>query len=256
MEWFNNPWVVGIGGSILSGILISFISRKFFSRKDRREYDQKFQSANREIIYALRSGIAEGHVPDRRTVQFLINATARKYAVDESDLYDPTQIGEELTKEIMDSSFISANTKQEYCKQLDSLSPSPPLQVREEPVEYRAGKPSPPLQVREEPVDYRAEKPRPDLAEYRSRMVWTMSMMIGVMTAIMTMAVVFFNFPKGDTIDLKFGSIQLLLPTIVAFITLLTMGMLMLFRDEYQRLARRREEAKENGHQETSEETR
>ena len=206
----------------------------------------------------------------------MINATARKYAVDQSDLYDPTQIGEELTKEIMDSSFISANTKQEYCKQLNSLSPRPPLQVREETVEYsrarkprpplqvreetvvygRAKKPRPPLQEKEEAVEYRAEKLRPDLAEYRSRMVWMMSMMIGVMTAIMTMAVVFFNFSKGDTIDLEFGSLQLLLPTIVAFITLLTMGMLMLFRNEYQRLARRREEAKENGHQEISEETR
>lgn len=276
MEWLNGPWVVGIGGGVLSGILVSAIFRLFFSGKDSREYVQKLQSANREIIYALRPGIAEGHVPDWQAVQSLINATARKYAVDQSDLYDPTQIGEELTKEIMDSSFISANTKQEYCNQLDSLSPIPPLEEKEEAVKYgRAGKPRPPLQVKEETVgysraekpippleekgeavEYRAEKPRPDLAEYRSRMVWTMSMMIGVMTAIMTMAVVFFNFPKGDTIDLKFGSIQLLLPTIVAFITLFMMGMLMLFRNEYQRLARRREEAKENGHQETSEETR
>ncbi len=256
MEWLNGPWVVGIGGGILSGILVSVIFRLFFSGKDSREYVQKLQSANREIIYALRPGIAEGHVPDWQAVQSLINATARKYVVDQSDLYDPTQIGEELTKEIMDSSFISANTKQEYCNQLDSLSPIPPLQVREETVEYRAEKPRPPLQEKEEAVEYRAEKPRPDLAEYRSRMVWMMSMMIGVMTAIMTMAVVFFNPSKGDTIDLKFGSLQLLLPTIVAFITLFMMGMLMLLRNEYQRLARRREEAKENGHQETSEETR
>ena len=88
MEWLNNPWVI----SILGGILVFFISRILLSRKDRGEYGQKLQSANREVIYALRPGIAEGHVPDLRTVQFLINATARKYAVDESDLYDPTQI--------------------------------------------------------------------------------------------------------------------------------------------------------------------
>ena len=149
------------------------------------------------VGYALRPGIAEGHVPDRRAVQSLINATARKYAVDKSDLYDPTQIGEELTKEIMDSSFISANTKQEYCNQLDSLSPIPPSHLREEAVEDSAG------------------KPRSDLSEYRSRMVWMMSMMIGIMTAMMTMAVGFFNFSKGDTIDLESESIQLLLPTIV-----------------------------------------
>jgi len=141
MEWLNGPWVVGIGGGILSGILVSVIFRLLFSGRDSREYVQKLQSANREIIYALRPGIAEGHVPDRQAVQSLISATARKYAIDKNDLYDPTQIGEELTKEITDSSFISANTKQEYCNQLDSLSPLLPSQVREEAVEYRPGKP-------------------------------------------------------------------------------------------------------------------
>ncbi|MCY3541989.1 MAG: hypothetical protein OXH31_08825, partial [Gammaproteobacteria bacterium] len=212
MEWLNDPWVVGIGGGILSGILVSFISRKFFSRRDRREYNQKLQSANREIIYALRPGIAEGHVPGRRTVQSLINSTARKYAIDESDLYDPIQIGEELTKEIMDSSFISANTKQEYCKQLDSLAPISPPEVREEASEISE------------------LKPRTDLAEYRSRMVWMMSMMIGVMTAMMTMAVGFFNSPKGDGLELEL--LSLLLPTIIAFVTILMGAMLMLFRNE------------------------
>ena len=222
MEWLNDPWVVGIGGGILSGILVSFISRKFFSRRDRREYNQKLQSANREIIYALRPGIAEGHVPGRRTVQSLINSTARKYAIDESDLYDPIQIGEELTKEIMDSSFISANTKQEYCKQLDSLAPISPPEVREEASEISE------------------LKPRSDLAEYRSRMVWMMSMMIGVMTAMMTMAVGFFNSPKGDGLELEL--LSLLLPTIIAFVTILMGAMLMLFRNESQRLARKKAE--------------
>ena len=112
MDWLNNPWVIGIGGGILSGLLVTLISRVVLSRRDSDEYTQKLQSANREIVYALRPGVSEGYVPDRQVVTFLINATARKYSVDTGDLLDPAAIGEELAKEIMDSSFISASTKQ------------------------------------------------------------------------------------------------------------------------------------------------
>ena len=212
-EWLSNPWGIGIGGGILSGLVVTVVSRRVFSRGDRGEYIQKLQSANREIIYALRPGISEGHGPDRRVVESLINATARKYAVDKSDLHDATQIGEELAKEIMDSSFISAKTKREYCNQLDSLTQEPAV------------------------VSGARLRPRSDLAEYRSRMAAMMSVTLGVTTAVMTVAIIFYDtFDAGTT-----EPIASLLPVIVALFTTFVVAMSMLLRNTFRRLAYKEE---------------
>ena len=33
LDWLNNPWIVGIGGGTLSGLLVTFVSRKVLSRR-------------------------------------------------------------------------------------------------------------------------------------------------------------------------------------------------------------------------------
>jgi hypothetical protein len=121
MEIFNNAWVIGIGGGILSGLIVTLITRYIFSKKDNKEYAQKISTVNREVIYALRPGISEGHIPDNEVLSSLVNATARKYKVERSDAYQAKQIAEELIKEIMDSSFISSETKKNYCETLAHL---------------------------------------------------------------------------------------------------------------------------------------
>lgn len=121
MEIFNNSWVVGIGGGILSGLIVTLITRYLFSKKDNKEYAQKVSTVNREVVYALRPGISEGHIPDNEVLSSLINATARKYKVERGDVYQAKQIAEELIKEIMDSSFISSETKKNYCETLAHL---------------------------------------------------------------------------------------------------------------------------------------
>lgn len=121
MEILNNPWFVGIGGGILSGLVVAYISRYIFSRRDSREYVQKTIQANNEVLYAIRPGISEGIIPSNATIIRLIEATARRYGVDESDMHDLNAVSSELTKEVMDSSFISAQTKQEYCEKLTQI---------------------------------------------------------------------------------------------------------------------------------------
>ena len=220
MDWLNNPWVIGIGGGILSGLLVTFISRIILSRRDSGEYTQKLLSANREIVYALRPGVSEGYVPDRRVVIFLINATARKYSVDTGDLFDPAKIGEELAKEIMDSSFISASTKQEYCKQLTPLTTVPAELVGET-------------------ADASAERAasRSDLASYRARMVAVASVMLGTTAAMMTM-VLTVSDGFGDA-NATVESFDLLVPSGVALLATVMAAAMMLVR---RRLPRRRSE--------------
>ncbi|AQP98862.1 hypothetical protein B0W48_03045 [Pseudoalteromonas aliena] len=121
MDIFNNSWVIGIGGGILSGLIVTLITRYLFSKKDNKEYAQKVSTVNREVVYALRLGISEGHIPDNEVLASLINATARSYKVERGDVYQAKQIAEELIKEIMDSSFISSETKKNYCETLAHL---------------------------------------------------------------------------------------------------------------------------------------
>lgn len=91
------------------------------SRREDREYREKLGNANREIIYGVRPGISEGQIPTNEVLEALTNSTARRYKVAPTDLYRPSEIAEELIKEVMDSSFLSSIQKSEYCAKLVPL---------------------------------------------------------------------------------------------------------------------------------------
>lgn len=210
--FLNNPWVIGIGGGIFSGFIVTLASRAILSRRDQREYNQKVLSANREAIYAVRLGISEGHIPDATVVEALIEATSRKYGVDSGDLYEPSEIAQELIKEVMDSSFISSSTKEEYCGKLSSLfKPSIPEKV----VELK--------KVSNE----RILRDSSSIEDYRSRMVWMMSMMMGILVAMMTVVLA---FTKTGVIENKVSifkdKIAILVPMLLALVST-TLGVLM-----------------------------
>ena len=121
MDFFSNPWVIGIGGGVLSGLLVTLITRYLFSKRERREYLQKIATANNEIIYAIRPAIAEKAIPSNEMLEALFSATARKYSVDESDLYSKVGLANELIKEVMDNTFLSSQQKVDFCELLASL---------------------------------------------------------------------------------------------------------------------------------------
>jgi hypothetical protein len=124
MELLNNPWIIGIGGGVLSGIFVAIVTRLIFSKRDSREYLQKLRAANQEVIYAIKPGISEGVIPSSDVVIHLISATSRRYDVDRELMYSVNEIASELIKEVMDSSFISASIKQEFCEKLSNLLPA------------------------------------------------------------------------------------------------------------------------------------
>ena len=121
MDFLSNPWVIGIGGGVLSGLLVTLITRYLFSKRERREYLQKVATANNEIIYAIRPAIAEKVIPSNEMLDALFSATARKYSVDRSDLYGRMSLVNELIKEVMDNTFLSSQQKMEFCDLLSTL---------------------------------------------------------------------------------------------------------------------------------------
>ena len=200
MEILNNPWLVGIGGGVLSGLIVALVTRFLFSRRENREYLQRVSAVNREIVYALRPGISEGEIPSEEVLQSLINATSRKHKVDASDAYSSRQIAEELIKDIMDSNFISAETKKSYCDNLAHL-----------------------VKGRQDEEIKKLRKPEHGQAasELRQRMVMQMSMVMGITVSMMTMATVFISglAERSDFARTPFSELgSVILPTMVALI--------------------------------------
>jgi|SRR5690554_169795 len=228
MEVFTNTWVVGIGGGILSGLIVTVITRYLFSKKDNSEYMQKVSTVNREILYALRPGISEGHIPDEAILSALANSTARKYRVERNDIYQPKQIAEELIKEIMDSSFISSDTKNSYCETLSHL-------IKESPPE-------------KDDLALKAEVKSAE-SDYRQRLNERMSMVLGLTAAMITMLVSFQSFvgksaintPLKEVFDLIVPTMTILTATLVAMATMLMTV----------RLRRLKEDRKGSGRNET-----
>jgi ABC-type multidrug transport system fused ATPase/permease subunit len=121
MSWLLNPWIVGVGGGVISGLLVTAITRYLFAKRERREYRQKVETANNEIIYTIRPAIAEKVIPSNAMLEALFSATARKYSVNSNDLLSRVGLANELMKEVMDNTFLSSQQKVVFCELLAAL---------------------------------------------------------------------------------------------------------------------------------------
>jgi hypothetical protein len=119
-DW-SNPWFVGIGTAVLSGLAVNYISRTLWSRRDDSEYGQKIDAANNEVLYALRPSVAEASMPTKAIIESLVRATARKYVLKHESLMPLEDIADALIKEVMDSSFISHEQKVKYCTEIEAI---------------------------------------------------------------------------------------------------------------------------------------
>lgn len=219
MSWLNNAWTIGIGTGLLSGFLVTWITHRFLSKKENREYAQKVLGANREIIYAIRPGISEGQIPSREVIIALTNATARRFGISPSNLYRPHEIAEELIKEVMDSSFLSSAQKSEYCTQLTPLGV-----IAATP----AGDHKPSGQGKA-PVE-----------EYREKTTQWISLMMGIFAALLTTVFAIKDFSSAiDSIQLRVHDLiyAVGLP-IVAAVVALAFGTLLKTSDALQLITR------------------
>ncbi len=116
MEIITNPWVIGIGGGIISGLVVFLITNRIFSKKENREYQQKIEMANKELLYSIRPLIVGQNIPNQDLIDSIIYSTARKYSVKINDLYENEELAEDLTKEILDNPFLNSENKLKYCE--------------------------------------------------------------------------------------------------------------------------------------------
>src|SRR5690554_6004366 len=100
--FFTNSWTIGIGGGIISGLIVFLVTSKIFSRRENKEYLQKIRIANNELLYAIRPLVVEQKLPTLDILNSILVSTAKKYNVQINDLYNKDAIADDLTKEVMD----------------------------------------------------------------------------------------------------------------------------------------------------------
>ncbi len=134
MDIITNPWIIGIGGGIISGLIVFLITNRIFSKRENKEYQQKIEMANKELLYSIRPLIVGQNIPNQDLIDSIIYSTARKYSVEINDLYENEELAEDLTKEILDNPFLNSDNKLKYCELTAKLKE---LDVEEIPEQKR-----------------------------------------------------------------------------------------------------------------------
>ncbi len=117
VTFLNNPWV----SSILSGLVVYLITNFFLSRKQNKEYSQKVQTANNELLYVMRPLVAQRQIPDQMIIVSLVASISRKYGINREDLLDLPLLADDLIREVMENPFLESDQKLEFCHKINEL---------------------------------------------------------------------------------------------------------------------------------------
>ena len=120
-----NPWIVGIGGGVISSLIVFFITKFFLSKKENKEYEQKVRLATNEVVYAVRPLVIDKAIPANDVLAALRSAIAVKHGVKVSDVIGIKQLVSILVLEILSNSFLNSSQKNEYCNLLMTMKDEP-----------------------------------------------------------------------------------------------------------------------------------
>ncbi len=112
----NNPWVVGIVGSVVSGLAVFLITGALIAKREGNEIRQRIQTANSEILHSLRLLIPEKVPPPLGLIDSMLRSSAKKHALKKEDLPSARVLAEDIITEIMSNPFLSPKHKIEYCE--------------------------------------------------------------------------------------------------------------------------------------------
>lgn len=206
LEFLQNQWVVGIGGGIVSGIIVFFITKWIFQRKDNSKYLEQIANANMDIIRTLKPYIAEKGLPEKEIIDAIIFSTARKHKVKSDELYSIRIVCEELIREIIENVYVSTDKKKEYA-----------IQLKEYLYQLNVGADKALLLS-----DIQNEIKNTEItekSEYRHKLTTTLSMFVSVFTVILTFLSTFlfsneiYDFPRY-TNSSEYFIVMLAIPTL------------------------------------------
>jgi len=109
----NNTWFVGIGGGIISGIIVFYISKYILEKRSKSEYLKNIREANEFVKDYIRSYVVEIELPSSFIIESVKNAVAREMGVDVKEMDSLKNICEDLIKETIGKVYLSTNDKKE-----------------------------------------------------------------------------------------------------------------------------------------------
>lgn len=111
---------VAIFGIFVS-LIVFLLTRHFFSRHGKTDYIKKLEIANNEMLYSIRPLLVEKKVPSKEILMAVRFSTAKKYGVEQNDLYDEFSLTSDLINETIANSFLTSDQKLEFCNLLQSI---------------------------------------------------------------------------------------------------------------------------------------
>lgn len=115
-KFLSNSWVV----SIISGIIVFFLTNLFINIKNRSKYKKQIYDANVMILNHLRGYVVDNGLPKTDVIEAVKSSIAREYAVKCEELLNVKSICEELVKDIIGNIYISNENKKKYIEMLQN----------------------------------------------------------------------------------------------------------------------------------------
>lgn len=109
-EFLSNSWVV----SILSGILVFFITNSVIMLQNRRKHKKQINDANNAILNRLRGYVVDNGLPQNEVINAVKASTSREYNVKYNELLKTNEFCEELITDIIGNIYISNDNKVKY----------------------------------------------------------------------------------------------------------------------------------------------
>ena len=106
---------------VLASLIVFLLTRHFFSKNGKTDYIKKLEIANNEMLYSIRPLLVEKKVPSKEILMAVRFSTAKKYGVEQNDLYDEFSLTSDLINETIANSFLTSDQKLEFCNLLQSI---------------------------------------------------------------------------------------------------------------------------------------
>lgn len=195
INFISNAWTIGIGGGIVSGFIVFWVTNFFFTKREKKEYLQRVETANNEILYAIRPLIVSQKIPVQAIIESLILSTSRKYMVNTTNLYTTQRLVEDLIKEVLDNAFLDADRKLEYCNIVNKIV----------------------NQADKKNIDLTRDTPKTIISyEGKDTKVTEMSLILSVIAAIATLAFVLYDKNQERFIPTNLFSLLLPMAAVLA----------------------------------------
>ena len=114
-EFLSNSWVV----SIISGILVFFVTNFFVIVKSKRESRKQIYDANTMVLNHIRGYVVDNGLPSQKAIEAVKSSVAREYNIKFTDLLSTKELCEELVKDIIGNIYISNDNKKTYINMLE-----------------------------------------------------------------------------------------------------------------------------------------